>query len=102
MSIGSIDAVTLAPRTVNAAEAQGKEMNQNQNITDQNAVQFQNNVQREARQTVETQESETEDYDGKGSGGGARQRNFSRKKKNEEKKEPKMAPRSTSSFDITI
>lgn len=102
MSIGSIDAVTLAPRTVNAADTQGREITQNQHIMDQNAVQFQQNVQREARQTVETQESETEDYDGDGSGGGAGQRGSSRKKKKGEPKGQKMAPRSTSSFDIMI
>ena len=30
MSMGSIDAVTMAPRTLNAADAQGRELNQNQ------------------------------------------------------------------------
>ena len=102
MSIGSIDAITLAPRTVNAADSQGREINQNQHILDQNAVQFQQNVEREARQTVETQESETEDYEGEGSGGGARQGNSSKRRKKEESGGQKMAPRSTSSFDIMI
>lgn len=102
MSIGSIDVVTLAPRTMSAAETQGKEINQNQNISDQNAVQFQHNTEREARQTVEAQESETKDYDRDGSNGGARKRGSSRKKKKEEPKEQKAAPHSTSSFDIMI
>lgn len=102
MSIGSIDVVTLAPRTLGAAETQGKEMNQNQNISDQNAVQFQQHTEREARQTVETQESETEDYDREGSRGGSGKRDSARKKKKETPKEQKMAPRSTSSFDIMI
>lgn len=102
MSIGSIDVVTLAPRTLGAAESQGKEMNQNANITDQNAVQFQQNTERELRQTVETQQSETDDYDRDGSQKGAQKRDSSRKKKRDESKEQKMAPRSTSSFDIMI
>lgn len=102
MSIGSIDVATLAPRTLGAAETQGKEINQNQNILDQNAVQFQQNTEREMRQTVETQESETEDYDREDSRGGAGQRGSSRKKRKDESKEQKMAPRSTSSFDIMI
>ena len=41
MSMGSIDAVTMAPRTLNAADAQGRELNQNQHIYDQNGIQFQ-------------------------------------------------------------
>ena len=102
MSIGSIDVVTLAPRTLGAAETQGREINQNQNISDQNAVQFQQNTEREARQTVETQESDTKDYDREGSNGGARKRDSSRKKKKEVSKEQKAAPRSASSFDIMI
>ena len=61
MSMGSIDAVTMAPRTLNAADAQGRELNQNQHIYDQNGIQFQQEVRRERRQTVETQESETKD-----------------------------------------
>ena len=58
MSMGSIDAVTMAPRTLNAADAQGRELNQNQHIYDQNGIQFQQEVRRERRQTVETQESD--------------------------------------------
>ena len=53
MSMGSIDAVTMAPRTLNAADAQGRELNQNQHIYDQNGIQFQQEVRRESRQTVE-------------------------------------------------
>lgn len=102
MSIGSIDVVTLAPRTLGAAENQGKEMNQNANISDQNAVQFQQNTEREARQTVETQQSETDDYDQEGSRGGAHKRGSQKKKEKDESREQKVAPRSTSSFDIMI
>ena len=84
MSMGSIDAVTMAPRTLNAADAQ-----------------FQQEVRRERRQTVETQESETKDYDKKGNGKGTGAKNSSKKKQKQEKKE-RLAPRSTGSFDITI
>jgi hypothetical protein len=91
---------TMIPRTVNAAEAQGKDMSQTQHIADQNAVQFQQQTEQEIRQTVETQETETEDFDGDGNGGAAGRQNSRRKKKKQE--EPKMAPRSNSSFDITI
>ena len=41
MPMGTIDAVTMAPRTVNAAEIQGKENTQYQNTGEQSAVQFQ-------------------------------------------------------------
>ena len=98
MSMGSIDAVTMAPRTLNAADAQGR---QNQHIYDQNGIQFQQEVRRERRQTVETQESETKDYDKKGNGKGTGAKNSSKKKQKQEKKE-RLAPRSTGSFDITI
>lgn len=100
MSMGSIDAVTMAPRTLNAADAQGRELNQNQHIYDQNGIQFQQEVRREGRQTVETQESETKDYDKKGNGEGTGAKNSSKKKQKQEKKE-RLAPRSTGSFDIT-
>lgn len=50
MSIGSIDVATLAPRTMNAAETQGKENTQNQHIGELNAVQFQ-------RETVQDRKS---------------------------------------------
>ena len=55
MSMGSIDAVTMAPRTLNAADAQGRELNQNQHIYDQNGIQFQQQVRRESRQTEKGQ-----------------------------------------------
>ena len=84
MSMGSIDAVTMAPRTLNAADAQGRELNQNQHIYDQNGIQFQQEVRRERRQTVETQESETKDYDKKGQVRKIPQkRNKNRKKRND-------------------
>ena len=86
MSMGSIDAVTMAPRTLNAADAQGRELNQNQHIYDQNGIQFQQEVRRERRQTVETQESETKDYDKKGNGKVRKipqKRNKNRKKRND-------------------
>ena len=58
MSMGSIDAVTMAPRTLNAADAQGRELNQNQHIYDQNGIQFQQE-RRKAKQRI-TIRKETE------------------------------------------
>lgn len=99
--INSIDITTMLPRTAEAADLQGREINQQQHATDQNAVQFQNLTQQEAMHTVETQESETDEYDMDGSGGSGGGSANSRKKK-EKKKEAPMAPRSDSSFDIMV
>ena len=100
--INSIDITTMLPRTAEAADLQGREINQQQHATDQHAVQFQNLTQQEARQTVETQQSETEEYDMDGSSGGSgRGSGNSRRKKKQEKEAP-MAPRSNSSFDIMV
>lgn len=79
MPMGTIDAVTMAPRTVNAAEIQGKENTQYQNTGEQSAVQFQRETVQQTQQTAETQESETNEYDnsggsGKGYAGGSRKR----------------------------
>ena len=100
--INSIDITTMLPRTAEAADLQGRENSQLQHAMDQHAVQFQNLTKQEARQTVETQKSETEEFDMDESsgGGGAGSRN-SRKKKKQEKEAP-MAPRSDSSFDIMV
>lgn len=103
MPIGTIDVVTMAPRTMNAAEMQGKENTQNQHIGEQSAVQFQRETAQQSRQTVETQESEMNDYDKGGNAGGRHsQRRQKEKKDVEAKPEQKMAPRSNSSFDIMI
>ena len=75
MSMGSIDAVTMAPRTLNAADAQGRELNQNQHIYDQNGIQFQQEVRRERRQTVETEKGQVRKIPQK--------RNKNRKKRND-------------------
>ena len=103
MAINSIDALTMLPRTVEAAQLQGKEQNQMQHAAEQPGIQFQQKTEHDARQTVESQESETDDYDredgesrGKGSGV------VSKKKRGKEKKEAPVAPRSNSSFDIMI
>lgn len=101
MSIGSIDVATMVPRTVNAAEVQGKEISQNEHIGDQNAVQFQRETAQQSQQTVATQESETNDYDGGGNGSGG-SNGQPKKKKKEAQQGQKMAPRSNSSFDIMI
>ncbi len=103
MPIGTIDIATLAPRTINAAEQQGRENTQNEHIGEQNAVQFQQETQQQAHQTVQTQESELKDYDKESHAGGGMSRKRKREKKEaEEKPKQKMAPRSNSSFDIMI
>lgn len=103
MSISSIDTITLAPRTLNAAETQGKELSQNQTMETQNAVHFQHMRQQQAQQTVETQESETKDYEkNDGEGKGTFHQGQRKKKKNNGQSDSKMAPRSDSMFDIMI
>lgn len=102
MPIGVIDAVTVAPRTMNAAEMQGKENTQNQHIAEQNALQFQRNNQQRAQQTVESQKSETRDYDSEGGNGKGPRGGTKKKKDGKKESEQKMAPRSNSSFDIMI
>ena len=98
--INSIDMMTMLPRTAEAADIQGRETSVQENATNQPAVQFQQKVEHDARQAVEAQKSETEDYDSEGSGGrGAQSRG---KKKKKPQKEAPVAPRSNSSFDITI
>lgn len=101
MSLNSIDFVTMLPRTAEAANLQGREMNQLQHAAEQTAVQFQQKNVQEAKQTVETQKSETEEYDMDGSSGGTSQQKNAKKRK-KEKNEAPMAPRSNSSFDIMI
>lgn len=99
--INSIDLTTMLPRTVEAADLQGREMSQTQHAADQPALQFQTQVQQQAARTVESQESETEEYDMDGSSSGGGGRSGSRRKK-KEKKEAPMAPRSNSSFDVMV
>jgi hypothetical protein len=101
MAINSIDATTMLPRTVEAAQLQGKEQSQIQHASDQPAIQFQQKTEQQAKQTVESQKSETDEYDmneGRGGRGGA----GNRKKRKKEQKEAPVAPRSDSSFDIMI
>lgn len=101
--INSIDVKTMLPRTAEAADLQGRETSQSQHAAEQPAVQFQQQVQREANQTVETQKSETEEYDTDDAGGGRGASAQSRNRKKKQKKdEAPMAPRSDSSFDIFI
>ncbi|MCH5251957.1 MAG: hypothetical protein J1F22_03185 [Lachnospiraceae bacterium] len=102
MALNSMDAITMMPRSMEAAEVQGKEMHQTQHASDQTAVQFQQKTEQEARQTVESQKSETEEYDLDGSQGGGGAGSGNRKKKKKEQKEAPVAPRSNSSFDIMI
>lgn len=103
MAMNSIDQLTMLPRTVEAAQIQGREQNQTQNAVDQPALMFQQKTQQEARKTVEMQKSDAEEYDmedGGGSGGNAGARK--RKKQKKDTREAPVAPRSDSSFDIMI
>lgn len=99
--IGSMDFVTMAPRSVEAAEMQGRDLAMSQNAENSAATQMQKNTELKNQQTVETQKSETEDLDENGSGNSAYSSNQKNKKKEKENKAP-VAPRSNSAFDIMI
>lgn len=102
--LNSIDFQTMIPRTAEAADMQGRELNQNQHLAEQPGIQFQQRTEQEARQTVETAKSETEEYDtgGEGKGTGGRTGNKNRRQNKKTQKEAPVAPRSNSSFDIMI
>ncbi len=101
MSYSSVDLTTMMPRTVEAARMQGQEINQTQHAAEQTAVQFQSKVEHDAHQAVESKKSETEDYDSE-EGSGKRHGGDSRRRKKKQEEKAPMAPRSNSSFDITI
>ena len=86
--INNIDFNTMLPRTAEAADIQGRETSLQQNAANQPAVQFQQRVEQEARQPVEAQKSETEEYDSEGSGGG--QNSSGGRKKKKQQKEKKL------------
>ena len=100
MSISSIDISTLAPRSSEASGIVGREQQQMQHIGEQGAANFQRNVEQNTQRTVEANKSEKEynfdDSESKGGAGGGR------KRKKQKEKEAPVAPRSNSSFDITI
>ena len=103
MPWNTVDMVTMAPRSVDAGDFQGREISQHQHAHEQAAAQVQTNVDQRAHQTTEAQRSETEEYDmddgqSRGSYSGSR----NQKKKEEKKDEAPMAPKSDSLFDITI
>lgn len=101
--LNSIDFNTMLPRTAEAADMQGRELSQTQHSAEQPGIQFQQRTEQEARQTVETAKSETEEYDAEKQGNGkGYSGNRHRKKKEEEQKSAPMAPRSNSSFDIMV
>lgn len=103
MALNTVDLVTMLPRTAEAAQVQGREQSQMQHAQDQPGIQFQEKTETEARQAVEAQKSETEEYDMNDGGGGGRGAGGNRgKKRGKQKKEPAMAPRSDSSFDIMV
>ncbi|MCR4605444.1 MAG: hypothetical protein K5639_05540 [Eubacterium sp.] len=102
MPWNTVDMLTMMPRAAEAGDYAGREMAGHQHVHDSAAAAVQQNVEQKAVQTVETQKSETEEYDmDQGGGRGAYQQN--RKHKKEEKKdEAPMAPKSDSMFDIMI
>ena len=102
MPWNTVDLMTMAPRSVDAGDLQGREIQQHQHAHDQAAAQVQENVQQRAQQTVETQRSETEEYDMDDGGGRGSYQESRRKKKEKKKDEAPMAPKSDSSFDIMI
>ena len=102
MPWNTVDLMTMAPRSVEAGDYQGREISQHQHAQDQMAAQVQQNTDQRAHMTTEAQRTETEEYDmddgqSRGSYGGG-----NRKKKEKKKDEAPMAPKSDSKFDITI
>ena len=101
MPWNTLDMITMAPRSIDAGDFQGRDQLLHQNINDQEAASVQQNIEQKATTTVETQRSETEEYDmDDGGGRGGYQNN--RRKKKEKKDEAPMAPKSDSAFDIMI
>lgn len=101
-TLNSIDAITMLPRTAEAAQLHGREQTMTQHAAEQPGLQFQQKTEHQMRQTVESQKSETKDYEkGKGKGSKKELHKGHKKAKPLEKEAP-VAPRSNSSFDITI
>ncbi len=101
MSISSIDAITVAPRSSEASGIAGREQQQVQHIAEAGETNFQKNVEQQSQRAVETKKSETEEYSFEGSGKNGYSRNRKKKQKKKSQEAP-MAPKSDSSFDITI
>ena len=100
--INTIDMTTMLPRTVEAADLQGRELSQSQHAAEQTAVQFKKETEQAARQPVETKKSETQEKDMDDSESEKRKKKRQLKKRKKMEKEAPMAPRSDSSFDIMI
>lgn len=102
MPINMIDIATMAPRSQEAAQIQHNVIRHNENAMQQTGIQFNQERMHDSKQTVETTQSDQPEYRyGDRKGDGRQQQNESRKK-NKKNDEAPMAPRSTSSFDITI
>lgn len=101
MSISSIDTFTVAPRSSEASGIAGREQQQLQHIAEAGETNFQKNVEQQSQRAVETKKSETEEYSFEGSGNNSYQRRKKKKQKSKSQEAP-MAPKSNSSFDITI
>lgn len=80
----SLDAITMLPRTAEAADIQGRENQLMEHAALQPGSQFQEKVKRNQRQAVETQNSEKMNKDG-GSGKGDLARWHEKKKKERRK-----------------
>ena len=77
--INSLDAITMLPRTAEAADIQGRENQLMEHAALQPGSQFQEKVKRNQRQAVETQNSEKMNKDG-GSGKGDRHDGMKKRK----------------------
>ena len=102
MPWNTVDMMTMAPRSVEAGDYQGREISQHQHANDQMAAQVQANVDQRAHQTTEAQRSETEEYDMEDGASRGSYSGGNRKKKEKKKDEAPMAPKSDSMFDIMI
>ncbi len=99
MPVNLIDLATMAPRSQEASQTHMNQMHQNEAAAAQMVTGFEHTVQKDSHKPVETNKDEMTDYKREHSGGNAYQQQQNKQKKN---KEEKMAPRSTSQFDVTI
>lgn len=101
MSISSIDASTIAPRSSEASGIIGREQHQFQHMGETAAASFEKNVEQQSQRTTEANKSGKEEYRFDGSGKNKYSGGRNKKKKKQPEEAP-MAPKSDSSFDIMI
>lgn len=102
MPVNMIDIATMAPRSQEASQLQHNVIRHNENAQQQTGIQFNQERMHDSRQTVETAQSDQPEYRYGDRRGNGRQQQKESQKREEKKDEVPMAPRSTSSFDITI